>query len=85
MLARVLGRVVKSRSTLEVVEAGLILLPVPAPPELPFPLLPLNFVPFDLANLVCVGVTKLVMVECVPVVVVLSGRLWLLVVGFELP
>lgn len=84
-LVLVRGWVSKSRSTLEHVEAGLTpVLPFPVTPEPPFPLPP-YLIPFDLPILVCVGVTKLVIVECVPVVVLLNGRLWLLVVGFELP
>jgi hypothetical protein len=77
ILASVVGRVSRSKSTLELVDAGLTLLPAP-PPLDP---VPPCFFPFPR---VCVGVTKLVIVECVPVVIVLSGRLWLLVTGFEL-
>lgn len=45
-------------------------------------LLPLpNLFGFGLVNRVCVGVTRLVIVECVPVVVALNGRLLLRVSG----
>ena len=79
-----LGWVSKSRSTFELVKAGLAS-PLPALVSSESPLPPRNFIPFDPAILACVGVAKLAIVEGVSVVGVLNGWIWLLVIGFDLP
>lgn len=79
VLVRSSKSISEPRSILELVEAGLPapFLPMPIAPELPY------FIPLDRAILVCVGVTRLVIVEWVPVVAELNGLLWLRVTGFE--